>query len=82
MIDYKIISLGDLISKEYDQKILEKAFKKFSCLREKDLENFLIHKAIPYEKTNYGKTYLMIDSEKLEKEKEFSVIAYFTLEQK
>lgn len=33
---------------------------------ETDLEDFLVRKAIPYERTNYGKTYLVIDSEKLE----------------
>lgn len=82
MIEYRIIPLGDLLGKEYNQEMLEESFKKFSCLREKDLEDFLIRKAIPYEKTNYGKTYLIIDNEKLEKDRDFSVMAYFTIAQK
>lgn len=82
MIDYKIVPLGELLSKEYDQKKLEKAFEKFSCQRELDLENFLRFKAIPYENTNYGKTYLIIDNIKLQEKAEFCVIAYFTIAQK
>lgn len=55
MINYKVIPLGEILSKEYDIQLIEQAFKEFSCQRETDLENFLIQKAIPYEKTNYGK---------------------------
>lgn len=78
MIEYCVIPLGEILSKEYNQALIENAFKKFSCQRETDLENFLVHKAIPYEKTNYGKTFLLIDEKKLEN-KEFSVLAYFTI---
>ena len=59
-------------------KKIEDAFKKFSCQRETDLEDFLIHKAIAYEKANFGKTYLCIDSNELEKG-EFVILAYFTI---
>ena len=55
MINYKVIPLGEILSKEYDIQLIEQAFKEFSCQRETDLENFLIQKAIPYEKTNYRK---------------------------
>lgn len=81
MINYKVIPLGEILSKEYKQPLIEEAFKKFSCQRETDLENFLVRKAIPYEKTNFGKTYLIIDEKDLESKK-FSVIAYFTIAQK
>lgn len=50
MIDYKIVPLGEILSKEYEEQLIEESFKKFSCQRESDLENFLLHKAIPYEK--------------------------------
>lgn len=80
MKDYCIVPMGEIINKEYDEDKINTAFKKFSCQREIDLENFLMHKAIPYEKTNYGKTYLVIDSEKLSKGI-FNVIAYFTIAQ-
>ena len=52
--DYVVVPLGEIIDKEYDEEKIENAFKKFSCQRETDLENFLMRKAIPYEKTNYG----------------------------
>ena len=65
MINYKVIPLGEILNKEYDVQLIEQAFKEFSCQRETDLENFLIQKAIPYEKTNYGKTHLIIDEDKL-----------------
>lgn len=81
MKEYKVISLGDILGKEYEQQKIEDAFKKFSCQRENDLEDFLIHKAIPYEKTNYGKTYLLIDKECLDAGS-FVVMAYFTIAQK
>lgn len=78
MIDYRIIPLGELLSKEYTEQKIEAAFKKFSCQREADLENFLLHRAIPYEKANHGKTYVFIDVNELKKES-FDIIAYFTL---
>lgn len=80
MIDYKVVPLGEILSKEYSQQLIEDAFKKFSCQRETDLENFLVKKSILYERANYGKTYLIIDDKKLQ-EGEFIVVAYFTIAQ-
>lgn len=81
MIDYVIIPLGEILGKEYVKEKLESAFKKFSCQRERDLEDFLMQKSIAYEKTNYGKTYLFIDENKLVNNNEFIVLAYFTIAQ-
>lgn len=81
MIDYLIIPMGEILRKEeYLQQKIEESFKKFSCQREIDLENFLRDKAIPYEKTNYGKTYLCVDKKELENG-QFIVAAYFTIAQ-
>lgn len=80
MINYKVLPLGEML-KEYDEHLIDNTFKKFSCQREVDLENFLIQKAIPYEKTNFGKTYLFIDMDRLENG-ELVVAAYFTIAQK
>ncbi len=80
-IIYKVIPLGEILNKEYNQDKLNTAFKKFSCQREADLENFLQEKAILYEKTNFGKTYLILDSAELES-KNFVIAAYFTIAQK
>lgn len=82
MINYKVLPLGEILGKEYNQKKIEESFKKFSCQRETDLEDFLIHKAIPYEKTNYGKTYLIIDEKRILEKGDFIVAAYFTIAQK
>lgn len=82
MINYKVIPLGEILNKEYNEQIIEQAFKEFSCQRETDLEDFLIRKAVQYEKTNYGKTHLIIDEDKLVKENKFVVVAYFTIAQK
>ncbi|MCM1386280.1 MAG: hypothetical protein NC231_03050 [Bacillus sp. (in: Bacteria)] len=80
MINYKIIPLGEML-KEYDEHLIENTFKKFSCQREIDLENFLIKKSIPYENTDLGKTYLIIDMDKLNKG-DLVIVAYFTIAQK
>lgn len=81
MISYVVVSLGEMLSAGYDETKIEESFKKFSCQREVDLENFLVHKAIAYEKIDFGKTYLCIDEEKL-KNGEFVILAYFSLAQK
>lgn len=82
MINYKVIPLGDLLCEDYSEEKLINSFKKFSCNRENDLEDFLNNKAILYERTNYGKTHLIIDIDRLKKDDEFVVAAYFTIAQK
>jgi len=79
--EYTIIPMGEILKEEYSQQKIEESFKKFSCRRETDLEDFLMHKAIPYENSNYGKTHLCIDNIALKKG-EFAVLAYFTIAQK
>lgn len=44
--------MGEILKEEYSQQKIEESFKKFSCRRETDLEDFLMHKAIPYENSN------------------------------
>lgn len=81
MKDYIVVPLGEIIGKGYDKEKIESAFKKFSCHREIDLENFLVQKAETYENGGVGKTYLCVDREKLEKG-EFIILAYFSLAQR
>lgn len=81
MKDYIRLLLGEILNKGYSHKKIEESFKKFSCHRETDLEDFLMHKAVLYDKTNYGKTHLLIDKAALEAG-EFVVLAYFTIAQK
>ena len=73
--------MGEIHNNEYNEQKIENGLKKFSCVMESDLEDFLMHKAIPYEKTGYGKTYLFIDEVLLQKG-QFVVLAYFTIAQK
>lgn len=81
MKDYFVVPLGEIINKGYDMNKIEDSFKKFSCRREEDLENFLVNKAVEYEKSDIGKTYLCVDKAELEKG-EFVIMAYFTIAQR
>ena len=81
MRDYVVVPLGEIINKGYDKEKIETAFKKFSCQREIDLENFLMLKAETYENAGVGKTYLCVDRERLE-QGEFVILAYFALAQR
>lgn len=79
MIDYIVVPLGDLLALEADERNLEIIFKKFSCQQEADLENFLLKRAIPYEKSAYGKTFLILDEKLLKEKKELSIVAYYSI---
>ncbi len=81
MIDYIVVSLGEILEGEVKENNLCEVFKKFSCRRETDLEDFLVRKAIVYEKAQVGKTYLFLDEEKL-KNHEMEIIAYYTIAQR
>ncbi len=78
MVDYIVVSLGDILSTGVDRDKVEEAFKKFSCQQEVDLENFLVNKAILYENSQYGKTFLLLDKKQLE-HGNFQIIAYYTI---
>lgn len=79
MINYKVIQLGEMLDSGYDKQKIEEIFKKFSCQRETDLEDFLLYKAIAYERSNYGKTHLIIDYDELLQTGEIKIAAYFTI---
>lgn len=82
MTDFYVVPLSDLI-KSKDQEELEplkRVLSSFSCKKETDLEYFLNKKAIEYEITGYGKTFLIVDKEKIN-QGEFVVMAFFTTAQ-
>jgi len=64
MINYLVFALKDMLDQGTEQENIINSFKKFSCQKEKDLENFLVNKAIEWENIDYGRTYLMIDGER------------------
>lgn len=70
-----------MLREGYTPDLFKDAFRRFSCQREADLETFLNNKAITYENTDFGKTYLIVDMDLL-KEGVFSIIAYFAIAQK
>ncbi|MBC1423914.1 hypothetical protein [Listeria seeligeri] len=80
MLDYILVSLSDLLDSFKENEIEEKIKSSFSCRREKDLESFLHEKAILYERSSLGRTFLFLDKVKL-LEGVFSVIGFFTTAQ-
>lgn len=79
MKDYYIVALSDILKKlgENTEKI-NSILKKFSCQKEQDLENFLYDKAIRYEKENIGKTFLILDKNKLN-ENIIEILGFYTI---
>lgn len=78
MLEYNLISLGDLLSNDFDENKIVSVFEKFSCQFETELEDFLLNDSIKYEKAGFGKTFLFLDSERLKNE-ELSIMAYYTI---
>ncbi|EJE4563080.1 MULTISPECIES: hypothetical protein [Enterococcaceae] len=76
MTDYVVFSLGELLELYDEGELLDK-LKQFTCEKEKDLEHFLHNKACTYENSEFGKTFLFIDKQKLN-ENEFSIMGFFT----
>lgn len=79
MRDYIVISLNDFYENlNKDKILLNEIFRKFSCQREKDLENFLHCKALDYELSDFGKTFLFFDIDKF-LDGDYDVLAFFTI---
>lgn len=80
MIDYEVYSLGELLDQlnvENVEEKLQEEFKKFSCPNERDLESFLVHKAIEYQRIQFGKTFLFLNSKSLSNDI-LDIMAFFT----
>lgn len=78
MIDYLVVSLIDATDIFGLDKVNE-SFKSFTCSEEKDLEDFLLNKAVDYKNAGKGKTFLLIDSAKTIQEQTPVIVAYYTL---
>ncbi|KKC23143.1 hypothetical protein [Streptococcus dysgalactiae] len=81
MRDYIVFSLGELLEGGITEESLLPSFNAFKCEREKDLEVFLQQRAVTYDKSNLGKTSLIIDKEDYECNNRFSIMAFFTIGQ-
>ena len=77
MTTYTVISLQDILT-YCNIETINSAFSEFKCEREKDLETFLVNRAIRYEQKGFGRTYLCLDNKAKEQGK-LSIIAYFTI---
>lgn len=79
MTNYIVVSLSDFAEElGQNKEKLSDIFKKFSCLREKDLENFLYSKAYEYEISDFGKTFLFFDKDEFLNEN-YNIVAFFTI---
>ena len=57
-----------------DEKILSDILSSFKCSIDKDIENFLVKKSVSFENRGKSRTFLFLD-----KENNFSVVAYFSI---
>jgi len=79
-LDYDIVPLERLI-KDLKRDVIQNKLNLFKCPQEKDLESFLQYKAIEYDIIGYGKTYLVLDKNKIE-DGIVKIIAFYTIGQK
>lgn len=61
---------------------LEKDLNRFRNTKDNDIEDFIRHKAISYEKRHWCSVYLLVNTEQLIQEKGIFVEGYFTLSHK
>ena len=60
-------------------KNLDEKLPGFICEKDRDLKDFLRNKAVTYEQHNKGKTFLIMDFDKMKNEKRAEIFAYYTL---
>ena len=77
------ISLRQLINKgpqnQEGSSQLTAWLSSFSCERDKDIEDFLHNRAIPFEIANKSRTYLAVEETLWQAEKRVSVLGFFTV---
>lgn len=62
---FQIVSLEDLILNKPECEVY-KSLKDFSCSRNRELETFLLEKAIQFEKSHRSRTFLLLSDTKIE----------------
>ncbi|WP_110558690.1 hypothetical protein [Helicobacter cinaedi] len=62
---FQIVSLEDLILNKPEREVYE-SLKDFSCSRNRELETFLLEKAIQFEKSHRSRTFLLLSDTKIE----------------
>jgi hypothetical protein len=61
MAKYFIQSLGELLSNDISQELLDQKLGEFCCTRDSQLEKFIHSLPVVYEKKGFGRTYLVFD---------------------
>lgn len=76
-MNHTLISLNEIIN-EIGEGSTQIILKKFSCQKDKDVENFLRNKAILFNKMDIAKTYLYFNNNDLENN-EIVIMGYFSI---
>ena len=77
MSGYKLVMLKEML-KEIGEEETSKRLSSFSCPLNRDVEKFIWHKAIEFEKQSLSSTYLVLASYK----SKYEIAGYFTLAHK
>ncbi|AMB99976.1 hypothetical protein AWM75_08330 [Aerococcus urinaehominis] len=81
MIEYEVYPLSDLLSADkadIDVEKLKVSMSSFKCRREVDMETFLSSKAITYDNSAIGRTFLIVDKYELDKGN-FVIAGFYTI---
>lgn len=60
-----------------EDKELREILSSFSCDQDEDIQNFLLERAVEFEKLSKTRTYLICDQEQLENEDEEALVIYY-----
>lgn len=61
---------------------LSESLRQFKCAKDNEIQTFLQEKAIQYEERGWCSTYVLVNENKLEKEKQLFIEGYFSLSNK
>ena len=76
MLNYTLIKLNDLVKAfSENESLVKEVLSTFSCVNNRDVDNFLKEKAILFDKQGWSKTHLVFTSYK----SEMVLVGYFTL---
>ncbi len=78
----KVLSLGELLLQADTQEDIQNLMdllSSFSCIQDKDIENFLHNRAIDFERINKSRTYILCDDDILNKEGRLVIMGYFSV---
>ena len=66
------------LQNNYATQVLDRAFSRFSCKRDTDIEHFLRNRAVQFEELAKSRTYLFVDDSALENN-QIEIAAFFSI---